>query len=222
MSLATIVLAAMTNVPVNAAAQTTGIPLAAYEQGQAIAQAAMAKLSPDLRFTFLDKTYENDQYASVLGNKVRTACVRFKASSGFTFRSDPPTFKLTNAGLRVQKRIGRIDANGLTYRFQLGPCADIAAGFGVRLSDVVVTYEARPILQFDTQGACRVRWNEDPDSLRVAIGDVNIIGVQNDIDKLAKDAAREAVNRLFKTFFEALRNDFTKISVNVCGNQKQR
>lgn len=36
-------------------------------------------------------------------------------------------------------------------------------------------------------------WSQNHDDLKVAIGGLNILGVQNDIDKLAKDAAREAV-----------------------------
>jgi hypothetical protein len=62
-----------------------------------------------------------------------------------------------------------------------------------------------------------VSWNEDPDSLQVSIDDINILGVQNNLDGLARNAVREAANRIFKTFFEAMRNDLTKISVNACG-----
>jgi len=37
-------------------------------------------------------------------------------------------------------------------------------------------------------------WNAEPDEFRVSIGDLNIYNTQNDLDKLAKDAVREAVN----------------------------
>lgn len=201
--------------------QALPIPLASHPQGHAMMQQAMNNLALSVNFKFLDKTYENDQYTTVAGQKVRTSCVRFRATSGFGFQMGAPKFELTQQGLRVEENIGKIDANGLTVKFQLGPCVDVAGGFGVKLTDVKVIYKARPMLQFDTQGYCRVAWNEDPDSLRVAIGDLNIIGVQNNLDKLAKDAVREGANRTFQTIHELLRNDLTKISVNVCGNKKK-
>ncbi len=49
-------------------------------------------------------------------------------------------------------------------------------------------------------GACSVHWNQDTDDITVSIGDLNIIGVQNNIDKLAKDAAREAINATLDGF----------------------
>lgn len=207
--------------PAATSALPAPIPLAAHPQGQAMMLQAVNNLALSVNFKFLDKTYENDQYTTVANQKVRTSCIRFRATSGFGFQMSPPTFQLTTAGLRVEENIGKIDANGLTVKFQLGPCMDIAGGFGVKLTDVKAIYKARPMLQFDTQGYCRVAWNEDPDSLRVAIGDLNIIGVQNDLDKLAKDAVREGANRTFQTIHELLRNDLTKISLNVCGNKKK-
>jgi hypothetical protein len=201
------------------ATQSIGTPLAAHPMGQLMMQQAMSRLSPDIRWQFLNKTYENDQYTNVLGKKVRTSCVRFKTTSGFTFSSDPPSFELTNTGLRVEKRINRIHANGLTFKFQLGPCMEHSAGFGVILSDVKVRYRARPVVRVDTEGYCKIAWNEDPDSLTISIGDLNILNVQNDLDKLARDAVREAANRVFKTLFETMRNDLTKISLDVCGNK---
>lgn len=197
------------------------IPLASHPQGQAMLQQALSNLSLSVNFKFLDKTYENDQYTNVAGQKVRTSCLRFRATSGFGFSMGPPSAQLTAQGLRVVENINKIDANGLTVKLQVGPCMDIAGGFGVKLTDVKVVYEARPVITYDSQGYCRLTWNEDPDSLRVAIGDLNIIGVQNNLDKLAKDAVREGANRTFKTVHELLRNDLTKISVNVCGNKKQ-
>lgn len=201
--------------------QLAPIPLASHPQGQAMLQQALSNLSLNVNFKFLDKTYENDQYTTVAGQKVRTACLRFRATSGFGFSMGPPSVQLTAQGLRVVENINKIDANGLTVKLQVGPCMDVAGGFGVKLTDVKVVYEARPVISYDSQGYCRLTWNEDPDSLRVAIGDLNIIGVQNNLDKLAKDAVREGANRTFKTVHELLRNDLTKISVNVCGNKKQ-
>lgn len=207
--------------PAATSALPAPIPLAAHPQGQAMMQQAMSNLALNVNFKFLDKSYENDQYTTVAGQKVRTACIRFRATSGFGFQMSPPSYQLTTQGLRVEENIGKIDVNGLTLKFQLGPCMDVAGGYGVKLTDVKVIYKARPMLAFDTQGFCRVAWNEDPDSLRVAIGDLNIIGVQNDLDKLAKDAVREGANRTFQTIHELLRNDLTKISVDVCGNKKK-
>jgi hypothetical protein len=47
--------------------------------------------------------------------------------------------------------------------------------------------------------------------------------VQNNIDKLAKDAAREAVNATLDGFLSsAMRSELMKITVNVCGNARVR
>lgn len=196
------------------------IPLASYAQGQAMmAKAAQNAALLDVKFEFINKTYENDQYLKdpITGNKVRTACVRFKASSGFRFKVDVPSFTLTTDGLTVVQNISRLDADGLATKFQFGPCQDIAAGVGLRLKDVKVTYKARPMLVFNTAG-CSVSWNQDTDDTRVTIGDMNILGLQNDIDKLAKDAVREAVNLALDGFFGAvMRNELLKVSTVACG-----
>jgi hypothetical protein len=175
----------------------------------------------EVSFKFLDKSYENDQYTNVGGQKIRTSCIRFRATSGFGFAMQPPAFQLTTAGLRVDQKINKIDANGLTVKIQLGPCADVASGFGIKLTDVKVTYKARPMISYDEQGFCKINWNEDPDSLKVSIGGMNIIGLQNDLDKLAKDAVREGANRTFELVFQALRNDLTKVTIDACGNKKK-
>lgn len=200
------------------------IPLAQYAQGQAMmAQAAQNAALLDVRFTFLDKTYKNDQYIKdpITGNKVRTSCIRFKSTSGFQFKVDVPTFSLTPAGLTVTQNISRIRADGLSARFQLGPCQNISVGVGVQLSDVKVTYKARPTVTFSTEGACTVHWNQDTDDITVSVGDLNIIGVQNNIDKLAKDAAREAINATLDGFYgRVMRNELLKVSVGTCGGGK--
>jgi hypothetical protein len=202
------------------------IPLASYGQGQAMmAQAAQNAALLNINFTFLNKTYENDQYVTepVTGRKVRTSCIRFKATSGFQFKVDVPTYSLTQAGLTVTQNISRIRADGLSAKFQLGPCQDIGVGVGVQLSDVKAVYKARPTVTFSTAGACTVHWNQDTDDITVSIGDLNIIGVQNNIDKLAKDAAREAINAALDGFYgRMMRNELLKVSVGTCGAGKKQ
>ena len=201
------------------------IPLASYAQGQAMmAEATKKAVLIDVKFDFINKTYENDQYVKepVTGKKVRTSCVRFKAHSGFRFKMDVPTFSLTTQGLTVEQNIAKITADGLAASFQLGPCQDIDVGVGLRLNDVKVVYTARPMLTFTQNGGCTLHWNQDTDDTRVAIGSINILGVQNDIEKLAKDAVREAVNLALDGFFGAvLRNEMLKITVGTCGGSKK-
>lgn len=201
------------------------LPLASYQQGQAMMQQAISQLKLDIRFTFLNKDYEDDKYVRdpVTGTRVRVSCVRFKADSGFQFKVDPPQYSLTTQGLTVSQNIAKIRGDGLAFKFQLGPCAWAGAGFGVQLTDVKVVYKARPMLSFDPQGGCKLAWNNDPNSLTVAIGDLNILGVQNDLDKLAKDAAREAINFTLDAFFgSALRGELQKVVIDVCGAPKVR
>jgi len=206
--------------------QMVAIPLAQYPQGQAMmAQAAQNAALLDVNFTFLNKTYENDQYVRdpITGNKIRTSCIRFKSTSGFRFKVDVPTFSLTPAGLTVAQNISKIKADGLTAKFQFGPCQDIGVGVGVQLTDVKVTYKARPTVTFSAQGACTIHWNQDTDDITVSIGDLNIIGVQNNIDKLAKDAAREAINAALDGFYgRVMKNELLKVSVGTCGGGKRR
>lgn len=201
------------------------MPLASYAQGQAMmAQAAQKAALLDIQFTFLNKTYENDQYVKepITGKKIRTSCIRFKATSGFQFKVDVPQFTLNTQGLTIVQNIAKIKADALTAKFQLGPCQDIGVGFGVQLTDVKVTYQVRPTLTFSAEGACTLHWNQDTDDITVTIGDLNIIGVQNNIDKLAKDAAREAVNAVLDGFYgRMLRNELMKISVGTCGGLKK-
>ena len=201
------------------------IPLAQYAQGQAMmAQAAQNAALLDVRFTFLDKTYKNDQYIKdpITGKKVRTSCIRFRSTSGFQFKVDVPTFTLTPAGLTVTQNISKIKADGLSAKFQFGPCQDIGVGVGIQLSDVKVTYKARPTVTFSTEGACTIHWNQDNDDITVSVGDLNIIGVQNNIDKLAKDAAREAINATLDGFYgRVMRNELLKVSVGTCGGGKK-
>ena len=196
------------------------IPLASYPQGQAMmAKAAQNAALLDIKFEFINKSYENDQYVKdpITGTKVRTACIRFKASSGFRFKVDVPQFTLNSQGLTVEQNISRLDADGLTAKVQFGPCQDISTGVGLRLKDVKVTYKARPMIVINSAG-CSVAWNQDTDDTRVSIGDMNILGVQNDIDKLAKDAVREALNLALDGFFGAImRNELMKISTVECG-----
>jgi hypothetical protein len=202
------------------------IPLVAHEQGQAMMQQAMTRLLPDVTVTFLDKDYENDQYVKdpITGNKVRTACLRFRASSGFRFKMDPPQHSLTTQQLTVTANIARIRADGLAFKFMPGPCAWVGAGFGVQLTDVKLVYKARPMLTFDgANGACRLVWNNDPNGLAVSIGDLNIIGVQNNLDGLAKNAVREALNfSLDAAFGSGLRGELQKVVLDTCGGARVR
>jgi hypothetical protein len=209
--------------PVSTQALQT-LPLAGYEQGPAMMQQAMSRLLPDVTVTFLDKDYENDQYVRdpITGNKVRTSCVRFRASSGFKFKMDPPQHSLTTQQLTVTANIARIKADGLAFKFMLGPCAWVGAGLGVQLTDVKLVYKARPMLTFDGNG-CRLVWNNDPNGLTVSIGDLNMIGVQNNLDGLAKDAVREALNfSLDAMFGSGLRGELQKVVIDTCGGTKVR
>lgn len=197
-------------------------PLSTHPQGQEMmSQAVKNAALLDLHFQFLNKSYSNDVYATdPLGNRYRVSCVRFKSTSGFRFTVDVPTFTLTSEGLTIEQNISRLTADGLTVKVQLGPCADVSAGIGVRLSDIKLVYKARPMIRFENQ-LCKVTWSQDTDELRVAVGDLNITGVQNDIDKLAKDAAREALNAVLDAYFGGrLRGELLKVSVNICGGGK--
>jgi hypothetical protein len=200
------------------------MPLASYGQGQSMMQQALSHLSLDVRVTFLDKDYEKDVYVRepVTGKKVRVSCVRFRSSSGFQLKMDPPGFSLTPQQLTVTANISRVRADGLAFKFMVGPCNWVGAGLGVQLTDVKVVYKARPMLSFEN-GACRLAWNGDPNGVSVAIGDLNIIGVQNDLDKLAKDAVREALNlALDGAFGVALRNEVQGVVVQTCGGSSGR
>ena len=106
------------------------IPLAKHPQGQAMMAEAVKRVAlADVQFKFLDKTYENDVWAKdPFGNKYRLSCVRFAATSGFGFRVDQPKFQLNEQGLTIQQNIARMTANGLKFKFQLGPCMNSTAG----------------------------------------------------------------------------------------------
>ena len=210
--------------PSAAARQNTQMPLAQHPQGQQMMATALTNASlVDINFKFLDKTYENDVYGPrdpFTGKRIRLSCVRLKATSGFRMRVDPPQFALSMQGLTISENISRLSANGITIKWQIGPCLEQAGGFGIHLSDVNFVYKARPLLTFDTEGYCKLAWNEDPDQFRVAIGGMNIIGLQNDLDKLAKDAVREGVNFTLDGIYGSLvRNELTKIILGVCGNK---
>jgi len=195
------------------------LPLAASEQGRQLFDEALAALALDVRLEFLDKTYENDVYVRepITGKKVRTACVRFKATSGFRFALDPPRAQLTTQGLTLEQNIARLEADGLTVKFQLGPCTNVSGGFGVRLRDVKLVYRARPTLQLREDG-CTVKLNPLPAETRISIGDLNITGVQNDLDKLAKDAVREALNVSLQSFFDtSLGGGLGRSAARKCG-----
>ncbi|MGQ0836405.1 MAG: hypothetical protein ACT4O5_16080, partial [Gammaproteobacteria bacterium] len=190
--------------------------------GQSIVQQAVSSLQPDINFTFLNKTYENDVYVRepITGNKVRVSCVRFKATSGFRFAAGAPTYVLTTQGLTVTHRIAKIDADAMTMRFQLGPCADIASGYGVRIRDAKVTYKARPTIRFE-DGACKVSLNWLPGETRVDVGDINHVGIQNDLERLAKDAVIDGLNSTLVNFFNSgLGSGLARASTSVCGSRK--
>ena len=209
--------------PGDVAQALQSMPLANYPNGQDMLAQAMARLSLDVGVKFLNKDYEKDVYARepVTGRKVRVSCVRFKADSGYRFAMDPPTYNLTPQQLTITANIAKIRADGLAFKFMVGPCAWVGAGLGVQLSDVKLVYKARPLLTFDGAGACKLSWNNDPNGIAVAIGDLNVIGVQNDIDKLSKDATREALNFALDAMFgSALRGELQKVVVNTCGTKK--
>lgn len=197
------------------------IALAHYAQGQAMmAEAARKAALLEITFTFLDKEYKDDTYATdPFGNKYRTGCYRFKVNSGFRFKVDVPQFTLTPQGLTIVQNISKINADGLAAKAQILACHDVSVGVGLRLSDVRVTYTARPTISFNqSNGACTIGWNQDTDDVRVTIGDLNVLGVQNNIDKLAKNAVEDAVNLTLDGFFGSMmRNELMKISVATCG-----
>lgn len=213
-------------VSTSAATQALPVPLASHPQGQAMmAQAVQKAALLDVTFTFLNKTYENDTYATdPLGNRYRTGCYRFAASSGFRFTMDAPQFVLNNQGLTITQNIARIHADGLVAKAQVLLCQEIALGVGLRLSDVKVTYRARPTLSFNqANGACTLNWNPDGSAFKVEVGDLNILGVQNDIDQLAKKAVNEAFDLAFNTFYgSSMRGELLKITASVCGQPRRR
>jgi hypothetical protein len=197
------------------------IPLASHPQGQAMmAQAVQKAALLDLNFKFLDKDYEDNTYATdPFGNRYITGCYRFKASSGFRFKVDVPQFTLTTQGLTITQNIAKLEANQLAVKVRAVACHDIDYGIGVLLSNVRVTYRARPNLSFSqSNGACTVGWSQDNDSIEVAIGDINVLGLQNNVDQLGRRAVVEALNFVLEGFYgDALRNELVKVSVGVCG-----
>ena len=198
-------------------------PLSTHPQGQQMmAEAVHNAALLDIKFEFLNKTYENDVYAKdPLGNRYRVSCVRFKSTSGFRFTMDEPTFALTTHGLRIEQNISKLTADGLTVKVQFGPCTNITAGIGVRISDIKIIYLANPMISGADSEPCKMTWSLDTDELRISIGDLNISGVQNDIDKLAKDAVREALNMSFDSYFGSrMRGELLKVSVKTCGGGK--
>jgi hypothetical protein len=214
---------ALANVGNVVTTQIPVLPLASHPQGLAMVQQAVGSLEPNINFTFLDKTYENDVYVRepVTGNKVRVSCVRFKATSGFRFAAPAPTYVLTAQGLTVTHRISKIDADAITMRFQLGPCADIVSGYGVRIRDAKVTYRARPTIKLEN-GVCKVSLNWLPGETRVDVGDINHVGMQNDLEKLAKDAVVDGLNNTLVNFFNSgLGSGLARASMSVCGGGRR-
>jgi hypothetical protein len=195
------------------------IPLASHPQGQAMmAQAVQRTALIDVNFKFLDKSYENNTYATdPLGNKYITGCYLFKASSGFRFKVDVPQFTLTPQGVTITQNIAKINADGLAAKFRAVACHDVDVGVGLRLSDVKVTYTAKPMLSF-SQNACTLSFSQNNDEVRVSIGDLNVLGVQNNIDQLAKKAIVEAINATFEAYYgTVMRGELAKVTVDVCG-----
>lgn len=201
--------------------KNTTIPLAEHPEGQQMmAKAAQDASLIDISFKFLDKTYKDDVYVRepITGKKARVSCRRFRGVSGFNLKIDPPKFKLTPKGLTITQNISRISAQGLKIKWQLGPCVEAVAGIGVKMSDVTFVFKARPILTFDGNGICRLTFNSEIGKIRVKIGDLNITGVQNDLDKLIKDAFREGLNASFEAMYGKLMgNALAKVTVNMCG-----
>jgi len=200
------------------------IPLASYPQGQAMMAEAVQKAALlDVNFRFLDKEYENNTYATdPLGNKYITGCYRFKASSGFRFKVDQPQFTLNNQGLTVTQNIASINATGLNASVRVVVCQNIpVASFGLKLTNVQVRYKVNPVLTFNqANGGCALGWSQ-PD-MDVTIGDLNMLGVQNDIDGLAKKAVQEALNLALDGFYgSTMRGELVKITTSVCGAPAQ-
>jgi hypothetical protein len=196
------------------------IPLASHPQGQAMMAEAVQKAALlDVNFRFLDKEYEDNTYATdPLGNKYITGCYRFKASSGFRFKVDQPQFTLNQQGLTIVQNISTINATGLSARIRVLACQDIPLpSFGLRLSDVRLRVKANPVLTFNqSNGACSLGWSQ-PD-VEITIGDLNMLGVQNDIDKLAKRAVEEALKLALGSYYGAtMRGELVKITSSVCG-----
>ena len=202
--------------------KNTSIPLAEHPQGQQMmAKAATEASLVEIKVKFLDKTYKNDVHVKepITGKKVRVSCRRFKGVSGFTLKIDKPTFELTSKGLTISQNISRLSAQGIKIKWQLGPCAWSATGVGVSMSDIEFVYKAKPMLTFDGNGACRLTFNSQTEKIKVKIGDFNITGVQNDLDKLAKDAFREGINAAFRAMYGDLMADsLAKVTVDMCGS----
>ncbi|MEO5656654.1 MAG: hypothetical protein ABIO65_01930 [Nitrospiria bacterium] len=200
----------------------TTIPLAEHPQGrQMMAKAATEAALVEIKVKFLDKTYKNDVKVRdpITGKKVRVSCRRFRGVSGFTLTIDKPSFDLTSQGLTISQNISRLSAQGIKIKWQLGPCAWSATGVGVSMSDIEFVYKAKPMLTFDGNGACRLTFNSQTEKLKVKIGDFNITGVQNDLDKLAKDAFREGINAALSAMYGNLMADsLAKVTVDMCGN----
>lgn len=52
---------------------------------------------------------------------------------------------------------------------------------------------------------------------------MNVLGVQNDLEKLAKNAVEDAVNLTLEGFFGSMmRSELLKVSVGVCGQPKSK
>ncbi len=197
------------------------VPLAQHPQGQQMmATAAKDAAMVDINFKFLDKEYENDVWVKepITGKKARVSCLRFKAVSGFRMRIDPPKFQLSMQGLTINENIARLSAQGVKVKFQVGPCVEHATGMGFSASDISFVFKARPALTFDGKGLCRFALHPDPTDIRVKIGGLNITGVQNDLDKLVKDAVREGLNfTLNGTFPGLISTALGKVAVDFCG-----
>jgi hypothetical protein len=206
--------------PVVPAATLGATPLAKHANAQKMIQETARRLAlANLNFVFLDKTYENDVYARepISGKSIRASCVRFKARSGFRFRVDAPTFELNDQGLTITQNIARVSANGLRFSFQLGPCVESTAGFGVAISNINFVYRARPLLSI-VNGMCTLVINQDPEHFRIAIGGLNVTGVQNDLDKLAKDAVREGINfSLDGAYGSLVAKELKQVTLDFCG-----
>jgi hypothetical protein len=199
------------------------IPLARYEKGQEMMSKAVKNSAlVNLQWKFLDKTYENHVYATdPFGNKYKVSCLSFKATSGFYFKMSEPTFTLKETGLTITHKIDRITADGLKFKFQVGPCVEHSASYGMLLKDVRITWKAKPMLSF-ADGGCKLIFRQDPEDIYVTIGDYNIYNSPNELDKLMKDAIREALNLFLRQGYNQLINrELTKQVVSVCGGGKK-
>ncbi|OGL02637.1 MAG: hypothetical protein A3E31_18020 [Candidatus Rokubacteria bacterium RIFCSPHIGHO2_12_FULL_73_22] len=173
-------------------------------------------------FTFairaVDKQYKDDVWVGAGPARARVSCVRFKSTSGFSLKVEPPQFSVSGDTLTIDQRIPSLSVTGLHATFQLGPCVQHSVTFGIAASNVHFQYKARPALSFDGGGRCKFSLNPTTQKINVKIGGFNAKPLQNDLDKLVKKwlerSLEESLNLLYPL---QVGNGFVKASLGVCG-----